>query len=77
MVETARRRVQQQLTILAGGIQSPPRKFFVGGNFKSNGTLESIKAIVENLNKAELKSDVGEFPFVPGCGLQIKLYDSC
>jgi len=37
---------------------SPPRKFFVGGNFKSNGTLESIKAIIENLNKAELKSDV-------------------
>jgi len=34
------------------------RKFFVGGNFKSNGSLESIKAIVENLNKAELKSDV-------------------
>ncbi|KAF8241997.1 Triosephosphate isomerase [Wilcoxina mikolae CBS 423.85] len=34
------------------------RKFFVGGNFKSNGTLESIKAIVENLNKSELKSDV-------------------
>lgn len=37
---------------------SPPRKFFVGGNFKSNGTLESIRAIIENLNKAELKSDV-------------------
>jgi len=34
------------------------RKFFVGGNFKSNGTLESIKAIIENLSKSQLKNDV-------------------
>ncbi|KAH6694044.1 triosephosphate isomerase [Plectosphaerella plurivora] len=30
------------------------RKFFVGGNFKMNGTKSSIKEIVENLNKANL-----------------------
>ncbi|KAI0023149.1 Triosephosphate isomerase [Xylariomycetidae sp. FL0641] len=30
------------------------RKFFVGGNFKMNGTISSIKEIVENLNKAQL-----------------------
>lgn len=30
------------------------RKFFVGGNFKMNGTIQSIKEIVENLNKAQL-----------------------
>jgi len=30
------------------------RKFFVGGNFKSNGTVKSIKAIIDNLNKAPL-----------------------
>ncbi|RYP85775.1 hypothetical protein DL770_005006 [Monosporascus sp. CRB-9-2] len=30
------------------------RKFFVGGNFKMNGTIKSITEIVENLNKAQL-----------------------
>nr|6NEE_A Chain A, TRIOSEPHOSPHATE ISOMERASE [synthetic construct]6NEE_B Chain B, TRIOSEPHOSPHATE ISOMERASE [synthetic construct] len=30
------------------------RKFFVGGNWKMNGTLESIKALVETLNSAQL-----------------------
>jgi triosephosphate isomerase len=30
------------------------RKFFVGGNFKMNGSVSSIKKIVENLNNATL-----------------------
>ncbi|KAI0430458.1 triose-phosphate isomerase-like protein [Xylaria sp. FL1042] len=30
------------------------RKFFVGGNFKMNGTISSINEIVDNLNKAQL-----------------------
>ncbi|ROT35956.1 triosephosphate isomerase [Sodiomyces alkalinus F11] len=30
------------------------RKFFVGGNFKMNGTVASIKEIVKNLNDAQL-----------------------
>ncbi|CAK7232953.1 triosephosphate isomerase [Sporothrix curviconia] len=34
------------------------RKFFVGGNFKMNGTIKSIKAIVDNLNQASLDSNV-------------------
>jgi triosephosphate isomerase len=34
------------------------RKFFVGGNFKSNGSLEQIKSINDNLNDATLKEDV-------------------
>ncbi|KAH7041266.1 triosephosphate isomerase [Microdochium trichocladiopsis] len=34
------------------------RKFFVGGNFKMNGTISSIKEIVDNLNKAQLDSNV-------------------
>ncbi|KAK9477557.1 Triosephosphate isomerase [Lipomyces japonicus] len=34
------------------------RTFFVGGNFKMNGLKESIKAIVEQLNAAELPSNV-------------------
>ncbi|KAI1164256.1 triose-phosphate isomerase-like protein [Nemania serpens] len=34
------------------------RKFFVGGNFKMNGSISSITEIVENLNKAELDSNV-------------------
>ncbi|KAL7270054.1 triosephosphate isomerase [Rhizina undulata] len=34
------------------------RKFFVGGNFKSNGSLSSIKAIIENLNNSKLNPNV-------------------
>ncbi|KAK0621497.1 triosephosphate isomerase [Bombardia bombarda] len=34
------------------------RKFFVGGNFKMNGTIESIKSIVKNLNDAQLDPNV-------------------
>lgn len=34
------------------------RKFFVGGNFKMNGTVSSIKEIVNNLNSAKLDSNV-------------------
>ncbi|KAF2995657.1 triosephosphate isomerase [Curvularia kusanoi] len=30
------------------------RQFFIGGNFKMNGSIESIKKIVENLNNAKL-----------------------
>ncbi|KAL2213370.1 triosephosphate isomerase [Sarocladium strictum] len=30
------------------------RKFFVGGNFKMNGSISSIKEIVKNLNDADL-----------------------
>ncbi|KAI0834998.1 Triosephosphate isomerase [Hypoxylon sp. FL0890] len=34
------------------------RKFFVGGNFKMNGTIKSITEIVQNLNKAQLDPNV-------------------
>jgi triosephosphate isomerase len=34
------------------------RKFFVGGNFKMNGSISSIKEIVNNLNNASLDADV-------------------
>jgi triosephosphate isomerase len=34
------------------------RKFFVGGNFKMNGSISSIKEIVNNLNNASLDPDV-------------------
>ncbi|KAL1987341.1 hypothetical protein VTN96DRAFT_4057 [Rasamsonia emersonii] len=30
-----------------------PRKFFVGGNFKMNGVVDSITSIINNLNKAQ------------------------
>ncbi|KAG8722058.1 triosephosphate isomerase [Ceratobasidium sp. 394] len=33
------------------------RKFFVGGNFKMNGTVESINKIIEGLNAANLDSN--------------------
>nr|OQO08215.1 Triosephosphate isomerase [Rachicladosporium sp. CCFEE 5018] len=34
-----------------------PRQFFVGGNFKMNGTIDSIKSIVHHLNDAKVSSD--------------------
>jgi len=34
------------------------RKFFVGGHFKSHGTIASIKSIIEGLNNAKLSSNV-------------------
>ncbi|KAK9777674.1 putative Triosephosphate isomerase [Seiridium cardinale] len=34
------------------------RKFFVGGNFKMNGTVSSVKEIVSNLNNAQLDPNV-------------------
>ncbi|ODV96963.1 hypothetical protein PACTADRAFT_48748 [Pachysolen tannophilus NRRL Y-2460] len=34
------------------------RTFFVGGNFKMNGSKASIKAIIDNLNSADLPSNV-------------------
>ena len=30
------------------------RKFIVGGNFKCNGDLDSIKEIIENLNNTKI-----------------------
>lgn len=33
------------------------RKFFVGGNWKSNGTVEEVKKIVTTLNEAEVPSE--------------------
>src|SRR5690606_1124114 len=36
------------------------RKFFVGGNFKMNGSLDGIKAIIQGLNDAKLNPNVGE-----------------
>ncbi|CAN9369942.1 unnamed protein product [Alternaria alternata] len=35
------------------------RQFFVGGNFKMNGSIKSITDIVENLNKAKLDPNTG------------------
>lgn len=34
------------------------RQFFIGGNFKMNGNIKSIKDIVKNLNEAKLDSNV-------------------
>ncbi|BDA46566.1 Triosephosphate isomerase, chloroplastic [Coccomyxa sp. Obi] len=33
-------------------------KFFVGGNWKSNGTKESVKKLVQDLNFAQIPSDI-------------------
>ncbi|KAI9827832.1 MAG: triosephosphate isomerase [Thelocarpon impressellum] len=34
------------------------RQFFVGGNFKMNGSVQTIKAIIDNLNAAKLDPSV-------------------
>jgi len=34
------------------------RKFFVGGNFKMNGSIKTIKEIIDNLNNAKLDPSV-------------------
>ena len=35
------------------------RQFFVGGNFKMNGSVDTIKSIVNNLNQAKVDPNVG------------------
>ncbi|GAO14799.1 hypothetical protein UVI_02005280 [Ustilaginoidea virens] len=42
-----------------------PRKFFVGGNFKMNGSVSSIKEIVNNLNNAVLDAESSEVVVSP------------
>ncbi|OBW64593.1 MAG: Uncharacterized protein AUREO_053440 [Aureobasidium pullulans] len=34
------------------------RQFFVGGNFKMNGSVDTIKSIVNNLNQAKVDPNV-------------------
>ncbi|EEB09018.1 triosephosphate isomerase [Schizosaccharomyces japonicus yFS275] len=41
------------------------RKFFVGGNFKMNGSLESQKKIIEALNAAKLNTEKVEVVVAP------------
>lgn len=50
------------------------RQFFVGGNFKMNGTKQSITDIVENLNKADIPSNVEVViaPSAPYIGLAVE-----
>lgn len=43
------------------------RKFFVGGNFKMNGTKQEITAIIDNLKGGKddnLDPNVGEFLYI-------------
>ncbi|KAH6624566.1 Triosephosphate isomerase [Chaetomium sp. MPI-SDFR-AT-0129] len=47
------------------------RKFFVGGNFKMNGTSESIKKIIKNLNDSKLDSNVEVVIAPPALYLQL------
>lgn len=42
------------------------RKFFVGGNFKSNGTVADIKKILGGLNSAKLDPNTGMSPAAKG-----------
>lgn len=51
------------------------RQFFVGGNFKMNGTKQSITEIVENLNNADIPTNVEVViaPSAPYLDLAVKL----
>lgn len=51
------------------------RQFFVGGNFKANGTTQQITDIIENLNSADLPKDVEVVVFPPSVylGLAVAL----
>lgn len=40
---------------------NPNRRFFVGGNFKMNGTVDMINALIEQLNNGNLDGKTGEF----------------
>ncbi|KAI1870469.1 uncharacterized protein JN550_005397 [Neoarthrinium moseri] len=56
------------------------RKFFVGGNFKMNGTISSVKEIVNNLNNAQLDSNTGKQLALPAplpVALQFDLPPAC
>ncbi|KAK1971859.1 triosephosphate isomerase [Colletotrichum sublineola] len=47
------------------------RKFFVGGNFKMNGSISSIKEIVQNLNNANLDPNTEVVVSPPAIYLQL------
>jgi hypothetical protein len=38
---------------------NPNRRFFVGGNFKMNGTVDMITNLIEHLNNAHLDGKTG------------------
>ena len=38
------------------------RRFFVGGNWKMNGTKESLEELISTLNTASLHDETGEWP---------------
>jgi len=46
-----------------------PRKFFVGGNWKLNGTKESINKIIEFMSRGDLDSHTDVVVGVPSCYL--------
>jgi triosephosphate isomerase len=46
------------------------RKFFVGGNWKMNGSKEEIKSIVDGLNAAPLNADTDIVVSPPACYLE-------
>ncbi|KAF7812450.1 retrotransposon-related protein [Senna tora] len=56
---------------------STVEEFFVGGNWKCNGTEESISEFVSDLNTAKLEPNIGQVhPSVPQVGLQARPYTS-
>lgn len=50
--------INSGITALFFCIPKMTRQFFVGGNFKMNGTKDSITKIVDNLNSVELPKNV-------------------
>ncbi|EMG49120.1 Triosephosphate isomerase [Candida maltosa Xu316] len=52
------------------------RQFFVGGNFKANGTKQQITQIIDGLNKADLPKDVQVVVFPPSVYLGLAVEEN-
>ncbi|CAI5758308.1 unnamed protein product [Candida verbasci] len=52
------------------------RQFFVGGNFKANGTKQSVSSIIDNLNKSNLPSEVEVVICPPSLYLDLAVHEN-
>ncbi len=53
------------------------RTFFVGGNWKMNGSLESIKSLTKTLSEAKFEDNVGELAPLQPLAFSLEPTDKC
>merc|ERR1719247_3117687 len=56
VVETAKDKAEKKEVPISSAVSA--RRFVVGGNWKANGTPESVKQLVEELNKGKIDQDI-------------------